>query len=247
MPRRIVYLTRKRKVPSSIKLQKGGGGSIYVFYHIYCNQSTLDIVKDQCYRILFSGLYKKVTAINCFITGEPDSMQKVKDLLATLGKKFIVKAEGPGDTSYERFTLLKIFDLIQPDDKFLYIHSKGVSSLNTIDDIKGKNIFFWRTWMEYFLIGQFENCLNALDSHDVVGINYSTGLIGPHFSGNFWWSTGRYYSTLPRMIGPDYHDPERYLFSGTTQPNFIDIDDNRMEGESIGLYDISFYPKNYVD
>ncbi len=33
-----------------------------------------------------------------------------------------------------------------------------------------------------------------------------------HYSGNYWWTTGAYFATLPRDIGPDYYDPEKHLF-----------------------------------
>ena len=33
-----------------------------------------------------------------------------------------------------------------------------------------------------------------------------------HYSGNYWWSTGAYFATLPPDIGPDYYDPEKHLF-----------------------------------
>ena len=33
-----------------------------------------------------------------------------------------------------------------------------------------------------------------------------------HYSGNYWWTTGAYFATLPPEIGPDYYDPEKYLF-----------------------------------
>ena len=246
MPKRILYFTRKHRKAQQIKQSGGNQEGIYVFYHIFCNKFTVDVVKDQCYRILFSGLYKRVNAINCFITGDTGIIQQVKNVLATFGKKFVVKAEGPGDTSYERFTLLKISDYnLKPNDKFLYIHSKGISDSYSVDEKKRENIYLWRTWMEYFLISQFEKCLEALNTYDIVGVNYSSKLIGPHFSGNFWWSTANYYNKLGKIIGPDYHDPERYVFSGS--PRYLDIDAGRMEKESIGLYDESFYPNKYVD
>ncbi len=35
-----------------------------------------------------------------------------------------------------------------------------------------------------------------------------------HFSGNFWWTRADYWHTLAPSIGPDYYDPERFLFTG---------------------------------
>ena len=35
-----------------------------------------------------------------------------------------------------------------------------------------------------------------------------------HFSGNFWWTRADYWHSLAPTIGPDYYDPERFLFTG---------------------------------
>ena len=243
MPIRRFTLKRKRVN------QTGGsqpGPNIYVFYHIYCNKNTEAVVKDQAFRIVFSGLYKRVTAIKCFLVGQPDIIPKIKTVLQNIGKKFEITKEGPNDTSYERFTLLDIPNHIQPHDKFLYIHSKGVSE---ISHFSGKtpeyeNIFWWRTWMEYYLIGQFEKCLEELNSHDIVGVNYLAKLIGPHFSGNFWWSTGAYYLRLGKSIGPMYYEPEKYIFSG--KPRHKDIDHGRIH-ENQSMYSEPFYSSKYID
>lgn len=220
--------------------------SIYVFYHIYCNKNTVDVVKDQCFRIVFSGLYKRVDAVYCFLVGEPDYIAKVKDMFKAIGSKFVVGAEGPGDTSYERFTLLKIPAYLKPNDKFLYIHSKGVSDINYYSGKppERENIYWWRTWMEYFLVGEFNNCLEALKTHDIVGVNYSSLQIGPHFSGNFWWSTAKYYTSLRGQIPHHYFCPEQYIFSGS--PRYLDIDAGRMK-ENKGLYSEPFYSTKYID
>ena len=219
---------------------------IYVFYHIYCNINTLGVVRDQCFRIIFSGLYKNLDAVYCFLVGEPEYIIQVRDALGSIGSKFRIAAEGPGDTSYERFTLLKIPNYIRPNDKFLYIHSKGVSDINyyTGKPPERENIFWWRTWMEYFLFTEFKKCLDLLKTYDVIGVNYSSLQIGPHFSGNFWWCTARYYSKLPNCIPPHYFCPEQYIFAAN--PRHIDIDAGRME-ENKGLYSGPYYSKNYID
>jgi hypothetical protein len=35
-----------------------------------------------------------------------------------------------------------------------------------------------------------------------------------HFSGNFWWTTGAYFTSLPEKIGDEYWDPELYIGKG---------------------------------
>jgi len=191
-------------------------------------------------------------------------IDEIDAMLKNFGKRFKVAATGVGDTTYERFTLLKIHDYIKPEDKFLYIHSKGVRY--TVDDSKeskqlAENIFLWRTWMEYFLIGKFMKCLEKLDTYDVVGVNYTKKEIGPHFSGNFWWSTGRYYLTLPKTIGARDFEPENFIlknpnveyvyhpdtkYNDTPNVKYFDMDAGRMP-ENTGLYNTTFYPKEYID
>jgi hypothetical protein len=226
--------TKKRR-------QRGGSqsGKVYVFYHIYCMKNTIPIVKDQCMRIIFTGLYTRVDAIHCFLAGEEKVMKEIKDMLANFGKKFKVTREGPGDTSHERFTLEKIPDYVKPEDKFLYIHSKG---LNHEDS---SPVYWWRTYLEYCLIGRYKECLEKLNDHDVVGANFSTRIIGNHFSGNFWWSTGKYFMTLSKKIGTAHLDPEKYILTNSSAKHF-DIDAGRVPENRI-LYSEKIYPKEYID
>ena len=220
-------------------------GKIYIFYHIFCNDKTAHIVKDQCLRIIFSNLYKRVDAIHCFLAGDSNKINEIKILLENFGKKFLISAEGQGDTTYERFTLLKIDDYITPEDNFLYIHSKGVKSRIIGDDTLDNSIYLWRTWMEYFLMTQHNECLDKLNTHDIVGVNFSNQKIGNHFSGNFWWSTGKYYKTLIKEIGPAYNDPETYIFSNPTV-KYYEIG-KIYKDMNDGLYCVKVYPKDYVD
>jgi len=251
-------VSKKRRIT---KKRRGGGGfpgKIYVFYHIFCNKNTGPIVKDQCLRIIFSNLYSHVETIHCFLVGEQEGIHQVQKLLSNFGRKFKVAATGPGDTTYERFTLLKIPSYIKPEDKFLYIHSKGVrhseeKTLEEFGNINPKelidNIYWWRTWMEYYLMTKHRECLEKLNTHDIVGINYSKKGIGSHFSGNFWWSTGKYYLSLPNTIVDTgqfaYNEPERYIFTNTAV-KYFDMGAGQVV-ENEGLYRNVFYPKEYVN
>lgn len=217
-------------------------GNVYVFYHIYCNKNTESIVRDQLAKILFSNLYQNVDKVYCSLTGEQSNILKIKELIDKYGAKFQVIEEGPGDKTYERFTLLKIRKYIKPEDKFLYIHSKGVSNKNK----EIHSAYWWRTYMEYFLFTKASECINDLNIYDIIGLPMSTYLIGPHFSGNFWWSTGKYYLSLADKIGDKYNDPESYIFTGN--PNYKVLDDQRfpVDGNDPDLYKRIVYPKVYI-
>jgi len=219
--------------------------NVYIFYHIFCNKDTHKIVQDQIGKILFSGLYNKVTQIKCFLVGEQTYIEQIQTIINNSGKKFKIEEIGVNDTTYERFTLLKIKKYISPDDVFLYIHSKGI---NRIDN---PNIYYWRTLLEYFLFVKYKDCLDLLTQYDVVGLPYFKRSIGPHFSGNFWWANASYYLNLPESIDADYYAPGAYLFKNNpTYKDMSDIIDKPIVDTPDGfidLYTIPIYPKSYVD
>ena len=181
--------------------------STYIFFHIYCNSQTLDIVKNQIEKIHFSGLYDRVDSIYCFFTGIKGYLDVCADFIQLCGKKFQVSYHSYDDTSYERFTLSKIRNYVKPADKFLYIHTKGVT---LADSMQQTFVADWRTLMEYFLMKKHNECLDLLNDYDAVGVNYRDSPEN-HFSGNFWWTKGSHFLKLPVEIGDEYLDPEMYI------------------------------------
>jgi hypothetical protein len=78
--------------------------------------------------------------------------------------------------------------------KLLYLHTKGVSHLHPN---MRKNIDAWVRYLDLYNIAKWEECVNALDTHDVAGGLYVED--PKHFSGNFWWANSDYIKTLPRI------------------------------------------------
>jgi hypothetical protein len=236
--------------------------AIYIFYHIFCNERTIPIIKSQIIHIIFSGLYAKCDAIYCYLSTDKDKptnpepktlmqtlgsssfnsylqgnidddLQDVRNIIQTYGKKFIIKNTSYKDTSYERFTLLDIRNVIKPEDKFLYIHSKGVSHKQP-----DFNIDLWRVYMEYFLMCKHEKCISLLDDYDAVGVEYIPSR--KMYNGNFWWSRGSYFLTLPPAIGPNYNDPEYYI-------SLCNPDCFNFQTTNNNFYSEPYVSNNYVD
>ena len=92
----------------------------------------------------------------------------------------------------------------------LYVHTKGASYRLVYDHIED-----WRHLMTYFLIERYRDCLDFLStlSYDAVGVNYSS-MPTRHFSGNFWWTTSSYMSTLSELKYEESgkFEPEMWLF-----------------------------------
>jgi hypothetical protein len=201
----------------------------------------MPVLRDQVTKIIFSGLYDAVDDIKCFLGGDGKYILTVRSFLNDSGVKFKIEKVGINDNTFERFTMNNISKMITDNDKFLYIHTKGVSAKHASNE----NVYWWRTWMEYHLIYRFKECVSALDKFNIVGVGYTTKMIGPHFSGNFWWTTGKYFNTLPRnpdgllSIGPGYYEPESFIFKGR-EPSHLDIDDGRAPHPDVDYY--SFRP-----
>lgn len=190
-------------------------GKILVFYHIFCNDKTLVCVKDTITKIIFSGLYNKIDKIHCFLVGNKENMDTVIEYIKSAGSKFDISEISYDDMSYERFTLTRIPKYIKPEDKFLYIHSKGITRT---DPLQIECVYDWKTYMEYWLFCKHQECFDFLDEYDTVGVNYYKDP-RPHYSGNFWWCRGDYFLSLNQNILYDsnyycyYYLPEMYVCS----------------------------------
>lgn len=208
-------------------------GRCLVFFHIYCLQSTPGILNDQITKLVFSGTYDAVDAIYCFLAGNQEHINQCLDLINQSGSKFHVELIQPKDTSYERLTLERIHTYIQPEDKFLYIHTKGITKPGHT------NVRHWKTFMEYFLMKRHKECLEALETHDAVGVNWHNSP-QPHFSGNMWWCKGEYFLKLPTTIGGDYWSPEFFL--GWKNPKVKNLKESHVDH-----YHKPFPLKEYID
>ncbi len=204
---------------------------IKVFYHVCATGDGWEaIVRDQLNKLLFSGLYHQADVFAC-VSGE--HAHDAAAVLARFGGRVSVLDVQPADASFERLTLLRMHDIVQPEDAVLYMHSKGVTKP------RDAGVRDWRALMEYFLIGHCQSCLDALARADVVGVNFRHSP-APHFSGNFWWATGAHILRLPRAIGDGYFDPEFWVLSaGGTAVCVMD--------SAVDHYAGSFAPAAYVD
>lgn len=209
-------------------------GRKIAFYHVYCSYQTPTLVYDQLQKLVFSGCYETLDTIYCYLVGPNQSfIQSVNTVIQTFGRKFVIAAVGPEDTTYERFTLLRMLTMIQPDDKVLYFHSKGITKMGH------PFVQHWRTFLEYMAFTKHKEALELLDSHDTVGVNYNS-LPKPHFSGNFWWATGAYLLKLPKQIDSDYWAPEFWIGSG--QPKYFELYSSK-----INHYHNPYPYREYVD
>lgn len=177
--------------------------SLHVFIHVCTINHWRGVLDRQLRVIKASGLYDRCESISLGILGDGDISPFIEKY-----PKLTVLFQNPDTSLYERPTLLCLHQVCvsNPNALVLYLHTKGVSKkdLNEI-----ANINDWSRYMEYFAIERWKDCVKALKEHDACGVNWFND--PPHFSGNFWWATARYISTLPAFIESRYIAPELWI------------------------------------
>lgn len=187
-------------------LQTAAPGKIYGFYHVALMKNWMDIVRRQLASIIASGLYNKTDTIFINVLGPAEHYMAFKGMIDNHTKFKIVYHNS--ELSLFEFPILEFmrnFCIKNPHVKCWYIHTKGASIGEShvhlfgipLEKIK-KNVEEWRFYMDFFIVQQNSRCIESLDHHDVVGVNWRTNP-KPHFSGNFWWARGDYIKSLPNL------------------------------------------------
>ena len=191
------------------------------FHHIFApSEKSLEIIKPLLERTVNSGVLDKLDGFYITITG--DNREFIANNIRSVSSKFTVNLTDSNDS--ERVTLHKLHSLVKPEDKVLYFHSKGTSQM---DSSLLTNIKAWTDKLTYFVVDKHQECIDFLEEYDLVGPNYWGEFTPdscrqscdqeknppPHFSGNFWWAKGSHINRLTVPIGPEYNDPEFWVFT----------------------------------
>ena len=162
---------------------------IIIYYHIAEIGEWEYIVKEQLDLIKSSGLYDICQEIRIgFLGNKYNIMKFIKDKV-----KLVYHSTNIEEYEYPTInSLLSFSKKCKQEHYILYIHNKG-STGRICNNINGQ--FYWRQLMNYWLIEQYQTCINYLNkSYLTCGINVSKDY--SHYSGNFWWSTTKYIKKL---------------------------------------------------
>lgn len=107
----------------------------------------------------------------------------------------------------ENITLNKIYkDCLDNDQNVLYFHTKGITAdLRFLDYGAAQYVkyYYWRQFLNWGVLRQWQCCVAALKDADVVGPNYRLEPY-PHFSGSFWWAKSDHIRQLPDPTRDDW-------------------------------------------
>jgi hypothetical protein len=159
---------------------------INVFFHVATMGKYESIIKDTLTAIRDSLLYQNAHITICYNGTGNISLDGLDNIRVIQNTQNIAEGEFP--------TLHKIkqFSISHPNQKVLYIHTKGTSTDDNvcIDD--------WRNYMLHFNVTKWGDCIEQLKENDTCGVDLRTDPT-LHYSGNFWWANTNYIKTLPEF------------------------------------------------
>jgi hypothetical protein len=168
-----------------------------IFFHCYCINNFATVLIEKLKKIKQSGLYDAVDKIYMpvfnFYPHHQEFIDDIRNVYSKIELSFISNAQFNSEPDTLNLMLKKSLEYTE-NTKLLYLHTKGVSHLHPN---MRKNIDAWVRYLDLYNIAKWEECVNALDTHDVAGGLYVED--PKHFSGNFWWANSDYIKTLPRI------------------------------------------------
>lgn len=188
------------------------------YYHVYLTENSAiwaSIVCEQLDVMLNSGLLEDINRIKIIcISRNNRERETFYNLCLTYTNKLefyfvdnpystdreMIQNLESSRTITENITMREIWKDSQTDDfKILYLHTKGVTSidkhLNTNVDLYMRYVC-WRQFLNWGVLDNWKTCTFELQYHDIAGVNYQKEP-SAHFSGNFWWANSSYIRKLP--------------------------------------------------
>ena len=205
-----------------------------IVYHIFCAGNYKELVKKQMDRLVSSGVYDWCDTLEVSCVDVEGKFEGIDEIYSNLPKANVTKYE---NNSYEYYGIKKVWDLAQNNSgEVLYFHAKGVT--NTYKNLTTKEpsqwkidgINCWREIMEYYLIDNFQTCVEDLKDHDHCGVTCVNGW----YWGNFWWANLDFIKQNPEPVHGDRwyfeawlnyarpHKPKEY-YHFTWNPYFTNL------------------------
>lgn len=178
---------------------------IKIFFHVACMNYFGDVKNELIAAVRAACLEDAADEIHVNLAG------KCRVLIDGKWRANVTRSDL---SEFEFPTLGNLWDNAKPDDKILYIHTKGVS--HTTEPAK-TSCANWRRYMTWGVIERWRECVDALNENDLAGVLYVDSprwgaRCGSQqfFAGNFWWARGDY---IKRLARPEAN-PNRWLAEG---------------------------------
>lgn len=179
---------------------------ILVFCHNYIDFNWYDIVFEQLEKLFKGGLYNAATHIYyCCYANDQFQLYRFCNLIKEKDtqKKITIINHPTNDGEKETLVFMQRVCRNFTNAHLVYYHTKGVTSKIKNNLLSQENVTSWRRLMEFFIIENWDRCIEKLSNHDVCGVLYSywsNSIIQDfYYAGNFWWTNSNYFNRLPSM------------------------------------------------
>lgn len=180
---------------------------IKLYYHIYT--STHQVMSlmfiDQQLRRIKNSQIDKHAKINVFIHGAYHL--DAANMVDRSGVGAVIRnctQENPQNLG-ELYTIQHLYDEAEPDDRILYMHTKGIAYMCGEKNINGmtlprnfRALSSWRWAMEYYLLDRWVERVNCFSLDPLLSVQGLLLNYDPfwNWNGNFWWSSGQHIRQL---------------------------------------------------
>ena len=175
--------------------------AFHIFFHVALMGCWRDVLEEQVKQLNESGILNHCKTATAICVG-------AENRLPDMPSPFNVLYGGALD-NYEFPTLAALAEkaACNPDDAFLYLHTKGVSKPASRRRLDTE----WRRYMMWATVENWLECLQAMQAKDAAGVEWYADLFPTRqggsesnhchgfFAGTFWWATGRHINSLPHI------------------------------------------------
>ncbi len=192
-----------------LNVKNENGLKLVVFYHTFLIEGFEKYLEEQLGLLKDYGLSERVSEVHIGLDGSWTdriyAMEKYKN-----HNFYFYNVEGQG----EQGTLQLLHNMCRKEEHFLvlYMHTKGITYLNSNNPKYKENLQVWRRYMEYWNIKKAKLCVDLLmKGYDIVGTSFKENPYN-HYSGNFWWASSQYLKSLPYINKKDVSlEENRYM------------------------------------
>jgi hypothetical protein len=158
---------------------------IRIYYHVY-GVDDVDKIIDEQLTLLNEMKEPFKLTVGLSVSNESYNYDNLLNKI----KPNIIKY---GDNEFLTLNLIQQ-DNIEDDDYIFYFHTKGASKINTgLYELESN----WRKHLSYYLITKYVEVIKNLKEYNTFGYQLEQLDNGIDiYSGNFWWSTGKYIKTI---------------------------------------------------
>jgi hypothetical protein len=158
---------------------------IRIYYHVY-GVDDVDKIIDEQLTLLNEIKEPFKLTVGLSVSNESYDYNGLLDKISPSILKY-------GENEFLTLNLIQQDD-IEDDDYIFYFHTKGASKINTgLYELESN----WRKNLNYYLITKYTEVIRNLKEYNTFGYQLEELDNGINiYSGNFWWSTGKYIKTI---------------------------------------------------